>query len=372
MLPAERISESKRIDFQNSPYLVLWELTRACALACRHCRARAIKRRNPLELNSEEISLVLDQVLEFGRPLLVLTGGDPFERPDLIDIVKQAKIRGLKVAITPSATEKVSQEKIKELAEAGIERLAISLDGCDAKGHDLFRGVSGSFERTMQIIEWAHESRVPIQINTSVSKYNQMLLDEIHSKVRQLNPVLWSLFFLVPTGRANSEMQISAEVCEEILRSMSLMALKSEFDIKATAAPHFRRLLLETFFLQKEQGCGPEDLSSLSPQMKLGALRSYQSVNDGKGVLFISHTGDVYPSGFLPLSAGNIRETTLANIYRNSALFNELRDPSILKGKCKTCRFNRICGGSRARAFAETADYLAEDSLCSYVEQGEL
>jgi radical SAM protein len=351
-----------KMDFDNSPYLVLWELTRACALACQHCRARALKRRNPHELCGNDISLVLDQLEEFGKPLIVLTGGDPFERPDLFDIIRECKRRNFKVAITPSATPKVGEAEVARLAEAGIERLAISLDGHTTEIHDAFRRVKGSFKQTIEIITWARAANIPVQINTSICKYNFAYFDNLSFMVNELGAVLWSLFFIVPTGRANIEMQISSTQAEEILKKMASLSVTSQFDIKATAAPQFRRVLLDTVFTEEHS----HDLASISPGMRLGALRSYQSVNDGKGILFISHTGDVYPSGFLPISAGNLKEQSLAQIYRESEVFKNLRDASLLKGKCAACRYKKICGGSRARAFAETGDYLAEDSLCVY------
>jgi radical SAM protein with 4Fe4S-binding SPASM domain len=321
-----------------------------------------MKRRNPQELYGDDISLVLDQLEEFGKPLIVLTGGDPFERPDLFEIVRECKRRNFKVAITPSATPKVTEAAVLKLAEAGIERLAISLDGHTAEIHDAFRRVQGSFKQTMDIISWARAAGIPVQINTSICKYNFACFDDLHSMVSKLGAVLWSVFFIVPTGRANVEMQISDAQAEEILQKMANLSVTSDFDIKATAAPQFRRVLLDTVFSDDQS----HDLSSISPGMRLGALRSYQSVNDGKGILFISHTGDVYPSGFLPISAGNLKEQTLAQIYRESELFKNLRDASLLKGKCGSCRYKKICGGSRARAFAETGDYLEQDNLCVF------
>ena len=356
----------KRMNFDSAPFLVLWELTRACALACKHCRARAISCRNPDELKERDLLLVFEQLEELGSPLLILTGGDPFERPDLLDIVKEARSRNFRVAVTPSATARVTQKAIFELAGAGIERLAISVDGADASSHDLFRGVSGSYEQTLRIIEWAREANIPIQINTSISKSNIASFDAIKDNLEKWKIALWSVFFLVPIGRASEEMQISALESECILRKMVRLALHSEFDIKSTAAPHFRRVLIQTLFNAKQTD--QDGLEGISPQMRLGALRSYQSVNDGKGILFISHTGDVYPSGFLPVSAGNLKETALAEIYRHSPLFQNLRKPDLLQGKCGRCRYKAICGGSRARAFAETGDFLAQDSLCVYDE----
>ncbi len=353
----------KKMSFDQSPYIVLWELTRACGLACQHCRARAQRRRAAQELSTEEIEQVLNQLQEFDNPLIILTGGDPLERPDLFEIIQECKRRNFKVAITPSATPKVTEQVVLRLAEAGIERLAISMDGHTAQLHDAFRRIDGSFARTLDIISWAKEFGIPVQINTSISKHNIDYFDNMHFFVSELNAaVLWSLFFVVPTGRAHQEMQITATQAEEVLKKMAELSVSSSFDVKATAAPQFRRVLLETIFSAQSN----HNLDDLSPQMRLGALRSYQSVNDGKGTLFISHTGDICPSGFLPLPAGNLRDQSLVEIYRESQLFKDLRNPSLLRGKCGTCRYKAICGGSRARAFAESGDYLSQDNLCLF------
>ncbi|MBS2004773.1 MAG: TIGR04053 family radical SAM/SPASM domain-containing protein [Candidatus Obscuribacterales bacterium] len=352
------------LSYDQSPYLVLWELTRACALACRHCRADAIRQRDNRELSFQECQRVLDELARFDRlPLIVLTGGDPVWRPDLFQIIKEAKLRNFSVAITPSATPRTSKSIVDELKISGIARIAVSLDGPDADTHDKFRGVQGSFKWTHEIVNWAHQAQVPLQINTTIWKGNIDQFDNMAGKVKTLDPVLWSLFFLVPTGRAGQQMQIEAQEAEFILSKMVELADTSSYDLKATAAPHFRRVLL-----QQSDAVNDPDLEQLSSTMRLGSLRSYQSVNDGKGILFISHTGDIFPSGFLPLSAGNIRDDSLVEIYRHHPLFTALRDPELLRGKCGRCRYKSVCGGSRARAFARSGDYLAEDPLCSYID----
>lgn len=352
-----------KFDFDQSPYLILWELTRACALACKHCRAKAMKRRAPDELSLSEICNVLDRLQTLSSPLIVFTGGDPSERPDLFEIIAEARKRNIVVAITPSATASMSRDFVLRLKQLGVERLAISLDGADSETHDAFRGVRGSFEITSNIIEWAREVALPIQINTTVSRFNIDQFDRLSSFVSQSNAVLWSLFFLIPTGRANNNMQISASEAELLMMKMADLADQNLVDIKATAAPHFRRVLIQSMQENSELA------SNFSPSMRLGRLRSYQSVNDGKGIMFISHTGDIYPSGFLPLSAGNVRSDDVLDVYRNSPVFKELRNPDLLKGKCGACRYKAICGGSRARAFAETGDYLMSDTLCPYDER---
>lgn len=350
-----------KLDFEQAPFLVLWELTRACALACRHCRAEAQCYRSPAELSTQEAVRLLDDLSGFERqPLLVLTGGDPTERSDLFEIISEAKRRGFSVAITPSATDRTSDQTVRRLKEAGIARLAISLDAADAATHDAFRQVVGSFDRTIRIINWAREENLPIQINTTVCRQNIFQFARIADLVEELGATLWSVFFLVPTGRATADMQITALEAELVLKRMAFLATHARHDIKSTACPQFRRVLLTTNKVRS--------IDSLADEMRLGQLRSYQAVNDGKGIMFISHTGEVYPSGFLPISAGNVRGENVCNIYSQSKIFQELRDPVLLRGKCGGCRYSSVCGGSRARAFAASGDYRGEDPLCIYRE----
>ena len=355
-------------SFDTAPYLVLWELTRACALNCVHCRASAIRKRDERELSFDECCQVMDQLCEFGKPLIVLTGGDPVWRPDLFQIVRAANERGLTTAITPSATPRTTENVIRELKASGIARIAVSLDGPDCTSHDAFRRVPGSFDWTTNIISWANRHEIPIQINSTIWKGNFQKFEALVKKVEDFGAVLWSAFFLVPTGRAGKEMQISSSDAEEILLKMFELSRQGKFDVKATAAPHFRRVLLEQ--IEQTNSQSDKELGGLSPSFKLGALRSYQSVNDGKGIMFISHVGDIYPSGFLPLSCGNIRDISPVEVYRKHPLFASLRDSQLLRGKCGDCRYKAICGGSRARAFAEYGDHLASDSLCPYVDPG--
>lgn len=355
------------IDFDQSPFLVLWELTRACALACKHCRAEAICQRNPNELNFEECLQVMDALTEFGRPLIIFTGGDPAQRPDLFELIRAARKRGFKVAVTPSATPLMNRESVEQLVDAGVERLAISIDGPDAEFHDGFRGVEGSFARSLDIVNWAHEFNLPVQVNTTINRHNFAAFEKMAKLVEELGAVLWSVFFLVPTGRADQTMQITAREAEQILRRMASLSESAPYDIKSTAAPHFRRVLINRFAGSRSTAVKkPAVITDLNPQLKLGLLRSYQSVNDGRGLIFISHTGDIFPSGFLPIAAGNVRKDSIVSIYRHSELFTSLRNPELLKGKCGYCSFRNVCGGSRARAFAETGDYLSEDSLCAF------
>ncbi len=351
-------------DFQQNPFIVIWEVTRACQLHCLHCRAEAQRHRDPRELSTEEGRALIRSVAEMDHPLLVFTGGDPLERPDLFEFIRYGRSLGLQVSITPSATPKVTREAIIAAKSAGLERWAFSLDGSCAEIHDKFRGTKGSFDRTMAALEILVEQGIPIQINTTVTRYNLADLEQIAQVVESYGAVLWSVFFLVPTGRARTKDMVTAEEHEAVMNWLYERAKNSTFDVKTTAAPHYRRIVIE--HRAKENGAVPANRGF---SIGKDPLRSGRGVNDGNGFVFISHTGDVYPSGFLPVAAGNVREQALADLYRESPLFKALRDTNQLKGKCGVCEFRNVCGGSRARAYALTGDYLESDPSCAYVPQ---
>lgn len=332
-------------DLNRHPLVVIWGVTQACRLACVHCRAKAIPRRDPDELTTEEGFRLMDQAAVLDKPLFVLTGGDPMERDDLGALARHGVARGLKVALSPSATEKVTLERLKALKEAGLHRVAISLDSHDEKKHDAFRGVEGSYRRTIEIAESARRISLPLQIGTTVTRNNMDGLDAIARLVDSLDVILWSVFFLVPTGRADPRLVIDADACEKVLNQLYEISHRVRFAIKTTEAPHYRRVAAQ----------------------RSGRWMSHMDgINDAKGFVFISHRGEVYPSGFLPVSAGNVRRTSLGEIYRESSLFRSLRNPDQLKGKCGRCQYRRLCGGSRARAYAITGDPLEADPLCNY------
>ena len=363
---AERQAHDARMvhtDFNLSPFTIAWELTRACAFACRHCRAEAQPKRNPNELTTEEAFRLIDQIKEFGDPILVVTGGDPMMRRDLFDILGYASGKGLRTSLTPTTTRLVTVEKLRQVKDSGVRRVAVSIDGPSAEAHDAFRGFQGSFDMALKIARMVGEAGLSLQVNTTVSRYNVDRLDEFIDLVSSLNAVQWSLFFLVPTGRALSGDMISPEEHERVFNWLYGLSGKAPFDIKSTAAPAYRRVVI-----QKAMGSGASGgtMAGAGYRYEDGLNRPVQGVNDGKGFCFISHTGDVCPSGFLPLRAGNVREQSVVDIYRNSRLFRELRDPALLTGKCSDCRFLEVCGGSRARSYAVTGDYLASDPSCVY------
>ncbi len=357
MMPATRV------DYALSPHIVMWEITRACQLHCVHCRAEAQRHRHPGELNLQEAKSVIDQVSAFHDPLLVITGGDPLEREDLWDLIDYASERGIRVSLAASVTPRLTRAAIWRMRRSGVKRLALSLDGATSKAHDRFRGVKGSFLDTVKALYSVADIGLPLQINTTVSSLNHKELDGIADIAELFGTELWSLFFLVPTGRATENLMTSPEENEEIMKWIYTQSLLRPFAVKTTEAPFYRRVLLQ----QKASGAHVSgQAGSFAPK---DALRGVRPVNDGDGFVFISHTGDVYPSGFLPESAGNVQRTPLIDIYRESELFVRIRSKDELKGKCGRCEFRHVCGGSRARAFAVTGDYMQSDPACSYQPQ---
>lgn len=343
-------------DFSESPMLVIWELTQACDLACRHCRASAQPDRNPAELSTTDAYRVLDQICEFGSPLVVLTGGDPLKRTDLFQIIDRSVARGLRTTVTPSATPLLTRDAVRLLKDAGLARMAISLDGPNREIHDGFRRVDGSFQRTIDALGWAKEVGLETQINTTVSRHNVGHLDDIATIVGESQARLWSVFFLVVTGRAQLEDDLSAEEYERVFEFLYQTSLRAPFDIKTTEAPHYRR------YHAQQRKRNPEAARSMAPSL----IQRHGGVNDGRGLIFLSHTGEIYPSGFLELSAGNIRTKSLVEAYRHSQLFQVIRDSDQLEGKCGVCEFRNLCGGSRSRAQALTGNFMAADPRCVY------
>src|SRR5664279_4296145 len=355
------------IDFSERPFIAIWEVTQACDLACVHCRASAQPDRHPMELTTAEGKHLIDQIANLKVPVFVLTGGDPLKRPDLFELIGHARTVGVRVSLTPSATPLLTREIVVRLKEAGLARLAVSMDGASAETHDAFRGMSGSFTKTLDAVRWANDAGLPVQINTTFSKRNIGEIDAIVDLMETLRITLWSVFFLVPTGRGKLNDLLNADESEQVFAKVYGLSKTAGFDIKTTEAQHYRR-----FFLQQkvaERRAGPQHYAT--DNRAVDAIgRAPRGLNDGKGFLFISHTGEVFPSGFLPLSAGNIRTQELGVIYRDSPLFKGLRDTSNLEGKCGACEFKEICGGSRSRAYALTGNPNAEEPCCAYIPEG--
>jgi radical SAM protein with 4Fe4S-binding SPASM domain len=293
-------------------------------------------------------------------PLLVFTGGDPFKRRELADLADHATRLGLEVAVTPSATPLVTPQALDRLRAAGVQRIAVSLDGPDPDSHDRFRGVAGSFQRTLEIIRDARRAGLPVQVNTTVTPQNCQQIEEFAALLDELAIVLWSVFFLVPVGRAAAQRRLSAEQVEAVFERLWEEAQRRRFPIKTTEAPHYRR-----FVAQKQKLAAP---AQVRPAPRHGY--AWQATNDGKGILFVAHNGEIYPSGFLPLFAGSFPNDNVVATYQQSSLFQALRDPQRLGGKCGACEFRTFCGGSRARAYATSGDPLAAEPDCLYWPRG--
>ena len=359
-------------NYNEFPFIVIWEVTRACALKCLHCRAEAQYKSDPRQLTFEEGKQLIDQIAEMNNPLFVFTGGDPLMRPDLFQLAHYAiHEKNLAVSMTPSATPKVTKEAVEKAKHVGLSRWAFSLDGSNAEIHDYFRGTNGSFDRTMKGISYLKELNIPIQINTTVSNYNIDDLERISEVVKDMGAVLWSLFFLIPTGRAQQKDMLTPHQHEEVMKWLVEVQEKMPYHVKATEAPHYRRVFLQNKQAAASNRSGVRSETSAmeiqKSQKRTDLLgRAPKGVNDGDGFVFISHIGDVYPSGFLPVKCGNVRVQSLLNIYQNSPVMKDLRDKSLLKGKCGLCEYKDICGGSRARAFAVHGDYLESDPSCDY------
>jgi radical SAM protein len=355
-------------DFSKAPFTIAWEITRACAYACVHCRADAQHKPDPRELSTEEGFALVDRLAEFGSPILVFTGGDPMMRRDLFDLIAYATEKGLRCSLTPTATALPTEERLRKAKAAGIRRLALSLDAPTAVVHDEFRQVKGSWERTMRILHNAQKVGLSAQVNTTVTRYNVEHLPDMVPFVEEVGAVQWSVFFLVPTGRAQTPWMISAQEHERVFNWLYELSKNSSFDIKATAAPMYRRVAIER--KKAEQGNGkPVTFQGAGFQYADGLNRPTRGVNDGNGFLFISHLGQIMPSGFLPISAGNVREQDVVEVYRHHPMFEDLRDMTKLKGKCAVCEYRDVCGGQRGRAYGVTGDYLESDPACIYKPQ---
>lgn len=358
------------VDFDIAPFIVIWETTQACDLACLHCRASARPARDRGELTTAEAMRLMDTVRSFGHPLFVLTGGDPLKREDTVELVEYGRRIGLRVALTPSGTPLMTRDVLQRLYDAGLARLAVSLDGSSAAIHDRFRGVAGSFAWTVQMLGAAKEIGLSTQINTTISSHNVDDIESLIELMGRLGIALWSVFFIVPTGRARPTDLASAEEFERVFNRLYDLSKTAPFDIKTTAAPHYRRVVLQRQVAERRGGARTEPATPLTAGLGFSladGVGRARGVNDGNGFVFISHRGEIYPSGFLPSSAGNVRTHDLADVYRNSDLFRALRDPGRLEGKCGVCEYRTVCGGSRARAYAMTGNYLASDPSCAYI-----
>lgn len=344
------------VDYEKAPLLLIWEVTRACALACQHCRASAENARDPRELTLDQGKRLIDQVAALGTPLIVFTGGDPLQREDLEDLVRHARHQDLTVATIPAATPLLTRDRIFSLRDAGIQQLALSLDGENAAKHDHFRGVEGTFDQVIRAAGWIRESGVPLQINTVLGAWNWTDFEALAQKVADLGAVFWEVFFLVPTGRGAALQSCTAAQFESLFEKIHALSRRVSFHIKVTEGQHYRR-----YYQQHDQNgisvARPTGRPALAPR----------AVNAGNGFCFVDHTGEVQPSGFLPINCGNVKTSLLGPLYQNHPVFRDLRDTGHIVGKCSACSSLDFCsGGSRARAYGLTGNYNESEPFCSF------
>ena len=328
--------------------MVAWELTRSCNLACSHCRASSKHGPYPNELTTSECFRLIDDIVLFSKPKMILTGGEPLLRKDIFEIICYGKKKGLVMVMSPNGTL-LTDENVKKIMSSGIKRISISLDGPDAGSHDNLRQVPGAFKQACEGIERARRAGLEFKINTTVTKRNIKLLPNIMRLAKDLSARAHHIFLLVPTGRAKemAEEELSASEYEETLRLLAREKKDSSLEIKITCAPHFNRVLL-----QERAAAAP----SLSGRGCMG----------GVSFCFISHVGDAQPCGYLELKCGNIRKQPFKDIWLGSEVFNNIRDWGKYNGKCGVCEFKTVCGGCRARAYAKYGDYLGEEPYCAY------
>jgi AdoMet-dependent heme synthase len=340
--------------FHDAPKRLYWELTRACDLACRHCRASANPCPDARELQTAEIFRILDEIAAESSPHVIFTGGDPLKRRDFFDIIEHTVALGLPCNVSPSATPLLTSGVIKTLASMHVAAMSLSLDGSSPARHDELRGVIGTYARTLQLAREIVDTPMSLQINTLVTSETLDDFSDIHRVVREIGAKRWSLFFLIATGRGKSLGQITAAQSETVLNwALDRMGERRPI-VTTTEAPHYRRIALTRHDANLDRA-------------PAGPFASGFGIRDGNGVMFISHTGEVQPSGFLPLTAGYARTDNPLRIYRESPLFQDLRRTDVFTGRCGCCEFRQICGGSRARAYAASGDPLGSDPLCPHV-----
>ncbi|MGB6868217.1 MAG: TIGR04053 family radical SAM/SPASM domain-containing protein [Acidobacteriaceae bacterium] len=371
------------LDYDRAPFLAIWETTQACDLSCKHCRASAQPLAHPSQLSTAEATNLIDQIADLQVPLFVFTGGDPLKRQDIFQLIEHAAKKGVHAALTPSATPLLTRDAIARMKDSGLSRLAVSLDGSVPAIHDSIRGIPGTWQRTVDAIQYANEAALPIQVHTVVSRLNISDLDRLSVLLTEKQIVMWSFFFLVPVGRGQLADLLTGEEFEDVFAKMWELTKRVPFAIKTTEAMHYRRYLIQQRMIEGRPTVGVHDDAGARPTGHHGWAShpgtgsedkavgwATKRVNDGRGFVFISHIGKVYPSGFLPIEGGDLHSDTLAHIYQESPIFVKLRDSDQLHGKCGACEFRNICGGSRARAYAVTGDIMAEEPCCIYQPRG--
>lgn len=361
MSVSEKTRPRRRYSFSKAPKQIFWEITRACSLACSSCPIGPVPNRHPRELSTEEARNLIKEIRTFSTPppKLIITGGDPLCRADLDELVAYATERGIKVALWLGPTGRLTANRLQTLKLAGADQVALSLDDVTAEGHDRLH-CPGAHERTLNGLKDVRQAGLDVHVNTLVTDESLVDIPRLFEFLRTLHVDRWNIFFLVSTAENADLQQVNSLQAEVLMNWIYDVSRIASFPIEVMEAPQYRRIVFQRL---RDAGVVLGDISK-TPQADSFGIR------DGNGMVFISHVGDVYPSPYLPLIAGNIRGRSLVSLYRRSRIFRDLRDPSRLKGDCSRCQFRRICGGSRARAYAETKDWSGTDPLCAYQPVG--
>lgn len=358
--------------------MVAWEVTRSCNLACVHCRASSLRGPYGGELTTDNCLKLLDDIATAGKPVIILTGGEPLLRSDIYEIAAYGDSLGLRMVLATNGTLATEQIAAKML-ESGIKRVSVSIDGKDAAHHDAFRNVPGAFEGALRGIEAMKKAGLAFQINTTITRMNIAQIADILKLAVTIGAAAHHIFLLVPTGRGKemSGQAISPEEYEKTLNWLYEESLSCPIQLKATCAPHYHRIL-------RQRGKGQESgvaIQEMESKRQAAAVRGHGAGSEGEGnhlhattrgclggssFCFISHTGQVQPCGYLELDCGQIKKMTFAAIWKHSPQLQELRDLNTYKGKCGRCEFIRVCGGCRARAYEITGDHLEEEPFCIY------
>jgi len=384
----------------HKPRLIFWEVTKGCNLRCIHCRATATELSSPLDLPTTKALNLIEQISQYAKPILVLSGGEPLFRADIFDLASFATSRGLRVALATNGTQ-VTKEVARKIVDAGVRRVSISLDGANAATHDAFRGIPGAFDGAVKGFRNLQEVGMSLQINMTIARHNAHQLPEVLDLAKSMGADALHTFLLVPVGCGvdiATEQMVPADEYERILNWFYDRSQEGGIELKATCAPHYFRVMRQRRAAERRASSSPA-AAAATPASKpdngaigptditmpgsTGIALHPHAAGDGKGhpegmhavtkgclagtgVCFISHQGEVYPCGYLPVLAGDLRRQTFAEIWENSAVFQQLRETENLKGKCGRCEFRNICMGCRARAYAASGDYLDEEPFCIY------
>ncbi|HZD80624.1 MAG TPA: TIGR04053 family radical SAM/SPASM domain-containing protein [Actinomycetota bacterium] len=365
------------MDFNQAPILLFWETTRACRLACRHCRAEAIATPLPGQLSTSEGIRLIEDLRGFRphRPVLIFTGGDPFMREDLWELADRARGNDLPIGFAPSVTPLLTERAARRMREAGARTVSISLDGADAASHEGVRGVGDHFARTEEAVRMLVREGLSVQINTTVMRRNVEQLADIAGLVAAWGADIWEVFFLIRVGRGSELEELTPLENEDVVQFL-YEASRYGFIVRTVEAPFFRRVVASRREL--DPSADPAAAFGLGPMYRYLAERLRSTLGtpgpsraqgvgtrDGKGILFVAHDGDVYPAGFLPVRLGNVRQDDVVALYRHHPMLRAIRGAAF-SGRCGRCRYADLCGGSRSRAFAATGDPLGEDPACAY------